>query len=129
MKGGTLAVPHVAVVGTAQREIVPDQLQWHIVVRQQAVTVTEVAAQQPQRVAVVLQLLQAAGIEESAMATTRMSLRERFEHNQQLRRRERVGFTAKHTFHLPRKTLIIMSRSGPVWPGWRVLPSNHRSSR
>lgn len=76
--GGSM-VPQISVVGWAERELIPDRMDWSIQVRTEGLDVEEVATSHREQVKAALRLLKDEGIEEKKTQTSRMQLQEQWE--------------------------------------------------
>ena len=69
-------VPHVVVFGTAETEVVPDELQWNLSVKTLGGTVVEVSKNHSNDVSSVLTYLKESGLTRDNVKTSRMQLNE-----------------------------------------------------
>ena len=69
-------VPHVVVFGTAETEVVPDELQWNLSVKTLSGTVVEVSKNHSDDVSSVLAYLKESGLTTDNVKTSRMQLNE-----------------------------------------------------
>lgn len=69
-------VPHIRVVGTAETQVVPDEMLWAVSVKTLGGSVENVSVNHANEVAVVLGYLKQAGVEPDGIKSSRMQLKE-----------------------------------------------------
>ncbi len=72
-------VPHIEVWGVAERDVVPDLMNWSLEVRTEGLDVEKVASRHQKAATSTLDFLKENGIEKEEMQTTRMQLQELWE--------------------------------------------------
>lgn len=98
----SIAQPHISVVGTAHRNVVPDQMEWQVEVQTQGAAVPAVAQRHRETVQQVLAFLDAQEIPAQRVRTNRMQLQENWEFRDGDRYRNGFGANTLITFDSPR---------------------------
>ncbi len=118
-----LEVPHVAVHGTAVREVVPDEMIWSLRATTRGVDVQTVAKDHSVLMDQVLKFLKSSGIEENKTQTSSMRLAEDWEYQKQTRVKK--GYYASTTISFKstdldnyQKLWIGISKIDHVEVGW-----------
>lgn len=87
-------VPHIRVYGTAETEVVPDELHWSLFVKTRGSSIENVSKNHAEEVAAVLRYLKQSNIEEDDVRTARMQLKENWVYRNSSRLKEGyLGFT------------------------------------
>lgn len=82
--------PHVTVFGTGSVEVVPDEMFWNLRVENNGREIKKLAARHSEIISKLIKALEAAGIPEDEIQTTRMQFGERWDHHNG--RRVKAGF-------------------------------------
>jgi uncharacterized protein len=96
----SLAIPHIAVTGTAVTQVTPNEMKWRLQIETKGPEVEAVAKEHLQNVVSLLQFLRSQDIDERELQSSRMQLRENWEYRVSSRMRDGyiastdVGFTA-----------------------------------
>lgn len=93
-------VPHVVVFGTAEKEVVPDELRWALLVKTLGETVAETSELHTTDVATVLSYLGKSGLSEKEVKTSSMQLKENIVYQDNSRFREGYFALTRITFNI-----------------------------
>ena len=107
-----IETPHISVLGTATTMVVPDQIGWSIIVKNQGYDLSNVAEQHTEIVENVIQLLTELAVPDEEIQTARMSFGESFEYNNGLRMK--VGYFASTSIFF---LIEDFQKYKPIWIG------------